>query len=448
MSSMRFVWPSILAASALCACDYTEYEVHVEPAGGGFERSLYAWNVLFVLDDSPIGGPHRLSKEHARSLAALYGEAEFEPEATLRASFERSTPADLGGAGRYLHIDTPLGSLLHYQERVGGGDDLVGRFERARAASERVAELALAWFQSELGEAPQWAVLAPQLGEHLARDIANLVLSLQLDYGYRRALLGGEGADGLEGIAVRLAMYCVERGYFELDDLPVLLRAAYSDSGDEELASLEPLRRMVARRMGIEGDGPYPEQLDFLVSTQSIRRSWERFSSSPRCVELAEQWPTPEEGKPEMELLRDLLGWELGLSPDRLKLSLATADEPHWTNGHFDAAASCVRWELAIPDSRGLPALCYATWAAPAEAEQLARFGAVPLRGQALLNYALWYASLTRQEREDWEGQLATLDPTRSLGPQLEGLTPPAVGGDFSDPRASIAEGLELDSAH
>lgn len=452
MTSMRGALSALFAAplAALLAgaCDSTHYEVHVEPQGRGFERSLSAWNVSGTEPDgSPERGPHRIAPEEARRLAALYGKEGFEPGATLAARFERATPDDLGGAGRYLRLGTPLGDLVHYQERVGGSDDLVLRFERVQAAALRAAELLAAWLEQELGASPRWPTLEPVLRTELPRDLANLCLAFQLDQGFRRPIVtpgAGPGSAHVEATAVRLAMYCVEHGYFELDDLPVLLRAAATGQDDGEDAPLDPLRRLVAGRLGVEPGAAEPEELAFLASVRSARSSWERFRTSPRYAALIAAWPTPVAGgEKEDRLLADLLGSELAWRSDRLALSLTTRGAPHWTNGYWDGPASRVRWELEVPGPHGQPVLCFATWAEPDEAAQEARFGRVALRGRALLDYAVWYAALTPQERAHWDAGLEGLDPSRAFGPQLEALTPPALEGALRDPRALIAAGLE-----
>lgn len=112
--------------------------------------------------------------------------------------------------------------------------------------------------------------------------------------------------------------------------------------------------------------------------------------------------------------------------PDRLALSLTAPEEPHWTNGRWDGAASRVRWEFEIPGAGGPPVISYATWVEPDEAAQRARFGAVLLRCRDLFDYAVWYSGLTAAERRAWEHQLAALDPARTSAAVLARLDPPS----------------------
>ncbi len=177
----------------LAGCNQTRYEVYVEPDGQRFERRLSAWHVGSDASELPVRlEAHRLSPEEAGRIGALYGREGFSPGTTLKAHFERAAPDDLRGAGRYLRLDTPLGSLVHYSERVGGSDDLVARFEQVRTAGRRMGLLIAGWFEQELGAAPARPALEEFLETELARDLANLGLTFQLDQGFSRRVVAGE----------------------------------------------------------------------------------------------------------------------------------------------------------------------------------------------------------------------------------------------------------------
>lgn len=251
---MRIPWSvprASLVALLATACDYTRYEMHMEPHGAGFERSLR----VVTISPATAERPERVRASGVESgtaqrLAQLYGAQEFPPEATLTAWFEGVVPADHGGAGRLVRLETPFGSLVHYQERAGGDDDLGAFLHRAREAGRLLAELGRLWLDHELHAHPAWAEGAAAFEELLARDLANLIVTYVLDQGFRRSVQPSppeRSTARLEATAARLAMYCIERGYLELPDVPVLLRAA---ADWEAGAPLGPLVRLAARALG------------------------------------------------------------------------------------------------------------------------------------------------------------------------------------------------------
>ena len=82
----------------------------------------------------------------------------------------------MGGAGRYLHWNSSLGSAAIYMERFRGQDDLASLIDQRRRPPTRLADLLLEWFSAELHDQPKFAQLRTFLDDDLRRDLSNLVV--------------------------------------------------------------------------------------------------------------------------------------------------------------------------------------------------------------------------------------------------------------------------------
>jgi hypothetical protein len=214
----------VLPALLLAGCDHDCYEIEIRPAGDGFSRQLTCWHVGGEKDREvrPLG-----SQEIAR-LAKLYAAQktiEGGKKDVFTGRFAGNTPADVGGAGSYSTLDSPLGRTFWYVERFRGNDDLESQLAERREAADRLADLLVGWLRSELGDDAARGCMKQFLDHDLRRDLKNLGL-----YEWTAEARKGHDNDPGSEFLARLALYLAERGYFAPRDVPLLARTVTSTS--------------------------------------------------------------------------------------------------------------------------------------------------------------------------------------------------------------------------
>jgi hypothetical protein len=110
----------------------------------------------------------------------------------------------------------------------------------------------------------------------------------------------------------------------------------------------------------------------------------------------------------------DFLEFHLFEENDRLRVTLALASPPVFTNGKWDEKRKSIHWESALESAQkanGLPMFCYASWGEPNEPFQRQHFGEVILTGTNLLQYCFWRNGLNRSLAGEWEAYLSGLNP-------------------------------------
>jgi hypothetical protein len=400
----------VLVCLLLVGCSSpTVYQLAVSSDGEGVRRELTVSN----------GG------EFEEMLRTIYGEGVVEDEGVLRySSTFDAVPQDVGGSGTWRRVTSPMGSVYFYAERFRGDDDLLGQVEARLLATDRVTDLLIAWFESEMGEDARWPGLRGFMDTQMRRDMKNLslyVLELKRE--------GVEDEVWGPVYMARVGQYLIDRDYVEKDDLVEVMRT-FLPSREEEPDDL--LQRVVARRMGI-GDGEdIPGALGFLgLSEIEAGDSWAAFSESPAFTELVGGWDLPESvevpGEGDLENVVLMTGlsaagieFEIFSSPDEVHLSLACGSEPVATNGQWDAEAGVVRWEGLVRERYGLPLFFYACWGEADADYQAAHFGRVLFEGEVLAEVVMWYTGLSDESRARWDGFVESLDPGGDLLEQVE----------------------------
>ncbi|MEX2544470.1 MAG: hypothetical protein WD316_05025 [Phycisphaeraceae bacterium] len=414
-------------------CEYDAYELTLEPADdGSLQRTLAIRRSVLGADAAPGAPPpladvgHRPAPLDAAVLAAIaerYGQAP-PAQPAFSGRFTNEMPAEMGGHGRYLHLDSPLGSASIYAERFGPATDALTVVDNARAAGDTLAELLETWLARELADADGWPALRDTLRGSLRHDLVNLGLLFWKSAPDDIAIDIDAADRWHHAFGGRLALHLVERGYVRPGDLPPLFRlldrVSHNDTTDDEQA-LAPLARLVARQMDIDDGAPLPAELAFLTSEASLHRSWQQFVASGQAqrFELGDDPGATLAGH-----IARLTGqgvFRAGM-PDALHLHLAIDEPPVVTNGRWDATRGGVAWAAWLREGPSLPRLAYAIWTEPNEAVQRERLGRVALRGQSLLHWVVYYNALAPDTRQQWRDALAGLDPAAPPAAQLEAV--------------------------
>jgi hypothetical protein len=409
---------ALTAALALAGCEHDHFVVEVRPDGEAFQRKLTCWHVYGE------GGKEvrPLATEKLARIGKLYEKTETVEDGkkhVFTGRFTGGTPADVGGAGSYTHLASPLGSTSAYVERFRGSDDLEAELAKRRAAADQLTDLAIGWMQSELGEEANFDRLKNFLNQNLRQDLKNLAL-----YGWTYDAVSGYKSDVDAEFLVRVGQYLCQRGYLSPQDVPALARAALAD---DPAPLLRHVQRLVADKMGIAADQLPPESLAFLSDTKRLAASWRKYVPTTDLFEKRrKQWQeesktNPQAAKPTPDdVLEDLVGQlvfkiRLFEEDDVLELKLYCGQEPYATNGQWDAQAAAVSWSKTLRQDAPLPVLCFSLWSLPDRAFQEAHFGKVLLSGQELAEYVVWYRGLKVKEAEEWDRFLAGCRPDSEL---------------------------------
>jgi len=402
---------------AVAGCEHDCYLIELTPDGKTFQRKLTCWHE----DGRSPPNITPLAPEKLARLKELYGRRET-PEGAEKhvflGRFTNSPPADIGGAGSYTHLVTPLGSLFGYVERFRGNDDLESELAKRRAATDRLIGLLLGWCRAELADVPNVDRLYEFVDVELRRDLTNLGL-----YTWTGNAVSGYQPGADKEFLVRAGQYLCERGYFTPKQLPALARAVWTS---DPAPVLTKVQRLLARKMGIADSQPVPKSLAIFSDPKRLKVSWDKYL---RGTELFKQrvaaWHK-EKKKPDAkppgpdDVVGELLGdalykFQVFSQPDTLELKLFCGQQPFATNGAWKKNAGAVAWRANLAEHPSLPVVCFASWSEPNQAAQQTHFGKVVLRGKDLAGYVLWYHALTPDESGQWNRMIARCKPGAGL---------------------------------
>ncbi|TVS20092.1 MAG: hypothetical protein EA424_05685 [Planctomycetaceae bacterium] len=438
-----------LLAAAICSfllagCHQSVYVLELTPDDAGVHRKLTVWRAT---------GP---KSEH---LQQIYGAAKSieNGKHVFEGRFSQTMPADISGYGRWVRYESPLGNVTGYSERFRGSDDLQQQLADRQVALDRLVDLTIAWFRSEMKGDPHQDRVEQFLDEELRRDLKNLAI-----YVWMQGVVADEPDAGAEEVAFRLLQYFEQRGYWGPTDLPRLLNAMVPAEGNtQEQWLLREVQRTLARKIGIPDDQPIPQGLAFLGDAKYVERSLEAFCrQTDEYRQAYERWRQEHPDKPESDVpeamnvvVGELVvpiymqGWQLGF-PDHLEVRLNLAKEPYQTNGRWDAEAHQVIWEHRLP-AGPLPAFSYAVWSEPDTAAQQARFGRTLLTDAKLARYVMWYCGLDDEEKQAWDAFIQASDAELQLRARIELFRFPQEDEDsapLSDiPRSLLLAALDAD---
>jgi hypothetical protein len=451
---------TILLAGAILAlftsgCTRDLYLLEITPDGDGFQRQLTAWRLKSSSDEDPSGiGP--IDAEQVTRLEQVYGSSKVIEDGKkhfFSGRFSGKMPADIGGYGRWMRYESPLGTVTSYSERFRGSDDLEQQLVERRAAVDRFIDLAIGWLRSEMGDAPEFARVEPFLNETLRHDLKNIAV-----YAWTHQLVEPYRDGAPQEFMHRMWQYCEERDYLRRNDLPRWMIAVATFEQHPQ-RFLQMVQRTIARKIGAADDQPIPPALEFLADAERVQRSLADFlRRTDEYQSGLEKWRTEhpdasdEEVPSEFQLVGEaifvpiVLGTSLSGGVDELEVRLNSGREPFQTNGQWDAPAGRVEWKHRL-DNNPLPAFSYAVWSEPDAGAQQTHFGRVLLTGEKLAEYALWHNGLDADEAKAWNEFLGSCAPDQQLRTRIEGFRFPGETGDsapLSDtPRALLLEALD-----
>jgi hypothetical protein len=214
----------------------------------------------------------------------------------------------------------------------------------------------------------------------------------------------------LQQVGMRTLHFLIERGYFEVPQLPRIMTALFEFDG-ESPDMVNFLARSIANIMGVPKDDPLPEALALFVKDFEVYLdSAERFFDTDEAERLA----------------TDAFAGSFrlaGSGGEYLRANMHIPNEPYITNGEWDEEG-ILKWRKSLPrvdtTSYDLPVLIYAFWSDPDRDFQNEHFGREVLFEESLGDYCYWRNHLTKKQGKQWDSFVASLDPDEKL---LERLT-------------------------
>ncbi|MEX2285552.1 MAG: hypothetical protein WD648_00605 [Planctomycetaceae bacterium] len=461
---VAFWFAGIACVALLVSCKRGEYEISLKPTPEGLERTVkFGSTKTEGAADSNTHAANESDKQvvdksdspEIARLAAIYdsqppkqvgGRTVFAAKV-----FSGQMPQDVGGSGHYVRFESPFGAAVAYIERFRGNDDLHAQFEARPKAVDQFVDLGIGWFESEFGKEPGWPALKEFVDTTLRRDVQNVSM-----FSWSVLFLCGntktKDESAMAEIVLRACQYFVERGYVTYEELPALEREIEDAERGNSAALVARFHTLFAAKIGKTQPSIPPETLSsFLLDEQRATESWRKYfeqteffqqrkaklladqekelaairesKKGPKDVAAAEAAMLDRQKKLPDGLIMEL--WLTAFAPwfdlrgfDRVKISLATNSLPVYTNGKWNAEEKRVVWSEAVkvPDEElsfplNWPNFVFAIWDDPDANAQLRLFGSTAIQGKDLVDYCLWYHSLTADEKQQWETFVATLKP-------------------------------------
>ena len=424
----------------LCGCDESEYTIRMEPDGDRMNRRITC------SQNTPDDVRARLSELYDRQI----------DQNTFEGSFGETLPKDVGGFGKYVHLDNPMGRACIYVERFQGQDNQALEIEKAFNSADRLVDLLIEWLQTELGENPNFEKLRVFCDEALREDLKSISL-----YSW----VGGRASGESDELFIRIFLYLYERNYFTLDDV-----GRMSTLPENTEFALSCFRRLLAEKLEYRDDKKAQEELEFLQDPNTLTASVNRFIASDKFHDRLTREARERTGDPDfvldpcdvpqtMDDVPDMFSEIfflniLGPSGDKVNIKLVCPGEPFETNGQWDEQSGQLSWS----DQRGadeLPFLCYAVIGLANDTFQEQHFGKVILQDGQLLEYSFWHKGLTAEQRTEWDDFIVGLDGGEGVGSKVESFSfknaaPPSADSDraaklLADlPRGLIGGGLKV----
>ncbi len=416
---------ALVVVGLIAGCPHDEYAIELTPQGDRMHRELTVSRTgMEVVDFADTeGGPEKLA-----AISEFYpAEVETNTDGghAFAYDFAYAMPNDVGGAGEYITFDSPMGRSSAYVERFRGDDSPAQRIQAAFDAADELTDLVIAWLEYELSEYEEFAKLRAFLDEQARNDLKNLsIATFLLDSTSSAQWAEDDFADQLkQEVIARTVQYIVERQYILPGEVPAFWRGIMAKTPDGgEMVNIKPLlMNMLQRKADLQDEDMLAALGDIFTNSSSLEESLTEYLATTEAYQqLLAEWEQrdDESGRPEpVAVLVDMdyamiLWWEFDIfeTDDVAKVTLREVTEPLVTNGLWDEKARKISWENTLNDT-SLPAICYAAWTTPDDAFQKKRFGRTILDGKELLDYCLWYNSLTAEESTEWDAMIDQFKP-------------------------------------
>lgn len=404
---------------AFLGCTQKVYEIELRPDGQFMQRTLTVRSESVDADSEDVSSP--LPEKELDRLHAFYDSANDKIENdrhTFSGRFENRMPADVGGDGRFVHFESPLGSTSYYSERFRGEDDLLRSMQHRETASDSIITLLLNWAETEIADPEIRQRVKTFLDGEFRRDAKNVAL-----YCWTHAMLSDlDEEKTMQRLSARVLQYLVERDYVSLTEIPRMLRVVNAGT---EASQFELLRKIVLNKLGL------PEyELAILADeeqfTESLRRSVRDTDLYREAVAKKREQKADGEVEESLDPIDLFINYTLQATlpnmfagVNSVHVTLHCDTPPFFTNATWDEASRSASWKSSIDDVN-VPSMVFAAWSVPDQTMQTQCFGRTVLSGESLAQFVVWYGGLGAEEKTHYDDFLAELRPSENLIDEIE----------------------------
>ena len=192
-----------------CLGQHDCFQVEIRPEGEAFRRQLTGWHAGDACKTAFLRATHS-----APGSAACIPRRGDPPTGTSSSSPGVSKePRRATSAGRSCTcFASSLGSTWCYVERFRGDDDLASQLARRHATADRLVDVLVGWFGSELGKEPHFPVRSRSFSTEISGGTCTTSRSTRLSARQAKARKGSPTAQESLGSCGR--QHFSERGYF------------------------------------------------------------------------------------------------------------------------------------------------------------------------------------------------------------------------------------------
>ncbi|MHC5035674.1 MAG: hypothetical protein ACYTHM_00025 [Planctomycetota bacterium] len=425
------------------------YLIEMRTKGKVLHRRMTCWRDGGTVKGKIVYG--EFPREKLERFSKLYAKRRTPPEAkrhVFEGEFTGMTPNDIGGAGAYTTYGTRMGTLSAYIERSSGHDDMTDTIGKLLEHANRLTDLLIGWFQSELGKKTGFENLRRFLDERFRTDCKNIAL-----YGWTLEAIRTQEAEEGKEMKLRLFRYFVDRGYFGQEELPSVLRGIRGLYNQEDHPAFYSfIKKFLAGKLGLANAKPLPPFFAFLADEKAASKSLEKFlAGTEEYKKRLKMWEEERKTKPDEKkpspvdlfgehFLGALKHWfeilTILMDRENVQVKLSCPVQPYATNGDWDAKEKRVNWSFRLLSKAPLPAFVYAFWSLPSTDFQNQKFGKVVLDGENLGEYVLWRKALNELEAKEWDAFVDSLKMAKDLKKRIQNF-------NFSWERESAEENEE-----
>ncbi len=331
----------------------------------------------------------------------------------------------MNGVGSFNSIQTSIGSANFYSENFFGTRDFVQGMENLDKKIDTGFYLLNGWLQKNLGTTPQYAQLNKFMNSEFKKDVKNVILTSQA-YFFSMDRLGrlketkkieieDSVSDNLRNeFTIRPIQYAIEKGYLVPEkDFPLLYRkheeVVGSSGGVLGFVNIfvhENLKRRFGYTYKQIDPVLDPNGFEHYIINDSL---FLKFQSEQRIKKEDPNYV------PDIDdfFSSFVEGYDFFPDTDNVDIELLTGIKPIETNGKWNETLGKISWSSKTGRD-GLPKLpetVYAFWVRHDISFQEKHFGRTLVEGSDLLEYCMWHAALDKQDRNEWDTFLLTLNP-------------------------------------